>query len=249
MKKSTWYENWFGKEYLEVYAHRDEEEARKLIDLIERVLHPAPESEILDLACGNGRHAIALAKRGYQVAGLDLSQDQIDEALRNAGAAGLKINFFIADMREVPCKRCYDGVVNFFTSFGYFETDEENQLVLTAIHAALKPGGWFVIDFLNPVFVTENLVPRSEDVVEKTTVIQERWISEGPAPRVNKKITLIQDGAPRQFMESVRLYDQKTMNGMIQKAGLVVTRTFGDYEGSEFNDDAPRMIFVGERRA
>ena len=136
-----WYEEWFGEEYKLVYPHRNEEEAVQQVEfLLQRI--PLPEgAKILDLCCGCGRHAVELKERGYDVIGLDLSEELLEMACSRADERCQDMDFIQCDMREIPYENHFDLIVNFFTSFGYFADEADNQKALSAIANALKPGG------------------------------------------------------------------------------------------------------------
>ncbi len=239
-KRPRWYEAWFDRdEYAIVYRHRNDEEARKLIDLLERITGVGSGDSIVDIGCGRGRHAIRLARHGYRVTGLDLSERSIDEARERAASDGLEVEFVVGDMRTALCDACYDGAVNLFTAFGYFEIEDEHQKAVNAVADSLKPGGWFVQDFLNPTFVRETLVPedrRTEDGIE---IMQQRTVVDG---RIRKKITLTKDGRSHSFQESVRLLELDDFKSMYDRAGLRFVDVFGDYEGGAYGPASPRMI-------
>src|SRR5436190_20649919 len=129
----TWYKDWFrDANYRTVYEHRDENEAEASIELIEHVLGRDVHRRVLDLACGSGRHALSFARRGYiDVTGIDLSPTLLAEARHSAEFEGLPVRFFERDMRDIPEER-FDLTLNLFTSFGYFESDEENAAVIEA---------------------------------------------------------------------------------------------------------------------
>jgi SAM-dependent methyltransferase len=235
-----WYEGWFDSEaYDLVYDHRDESEAARLVDLVEREVAPAPDAHILDVGCGRGRHARIFARRGYRVTGLDLSAEAIAEARERAEAAGLDIRFEHGDMRTPYCDGCADGVVNLFTTFGYFETDAENRRALAAMTRALRPGGWFVQDFLNAPYVTDHLVPATTRTVDGVEIRQRRWIEDG---RINKEITLTHNGTTDTYHESVRLYLPEELRALHADVGLEVVDAFGDYDGRPHAADSPRLL-------
>jgi len=242
-----WYEEWFGEEYKIVYPHRDEAEARKQVEFLMQHVHLPEGSKVLDLCCGCGRHAVELRQRGYDVVGLDLSEELLELANSRANERGQHIDFIRCDMREIPYEDYFDLIVNFFTSFGYFEDDADNQKVLLAIAKALKPGGKFLMDYMNPEHVAGNLVERDEkEISDDVYIIQERWIDESPR-RINKNITMIRDGEESTFRESVRMYSHGEMRDMLSAAGLELTETYGDFAGSRYTRDSMRMVLMGEK--
>ncbi len=124
---TEWFESWFeSEEYLKVYKHRDEKEARLLVESIISITNIKNKSKILDIACGAGRHSIEFAKKGFIVTAFDLSKNLLNNAKVNAQKAGVDIDFIRADIRDFYIDVKFDLVLNLFTSFGYFESDEEN---------------------------------------------------------------------------------------------------------------------------
>jgi SAM-dependent methyltransferase len=239
-----WYKNWFGNEYLTVYAHRDEAEAEDLIKLIHLYTRLTPGARILDLCCGQGRHALRLAELGYNVIGLDLSRTllQVAKFRRNPSQTA---NFVQADMRHLPAVQSFDLILNLFTSFGYFEEDQENQAVFDQFNLVLKPGGFFVFDYLNVDHVVSNLVPSHADQVGDYFIETERQIN---ADIVQKKITIHKDGLKRIFYESVKMYDPQEIEMMLCRSGLEILHIFGDYKGNEFNPTMPRLLIIGQKK-
>lgn len=267
---ATWYEAWFDSALYElVYGGRNLEEAERLAELIEHTAEPAAGARILDVGTGRGRHARVLARRGYHVTGVDLSSTAVETAHLRADAEGLKVTFHVGDMRSlvtdsVVMPGSFDGVVNLFTSFGYFETRAEHAQAVAEMAAALRPGGWLVQDFLCADYVRSHLVASDEQTVRGVRVRQERWIEEN-APggaRVRKRITLAPspgpeapDGLtdqltePKVFIESVRLLTLDDFRAFYDAAGLVLTHTFGDYAGAPVSSKAPRLILIARRAA
>ena len=241
-----WYDSWFGSAaYTLVYGHRDDDEAATMVDLIEQAVAPKPEASILDMGCGRGRHARELARRGYDVTGVDLSAESIADAHAKAAAEELSnVAFQEGDMRDPVCDACFDGVVNLFTAFGYFTDDAENQQALDAMAAAVRPGGWFVQDFLNAPHVIRTLVPEDTRTENGVTITQRRWVENG---RVHKTITLARDGVSETHRESVRLYDRSALQQMHAAAGLNVEQAFGTYAGDPHTSETPRLILVSRK--
>jgi len=157
------------------------------------------------------------------------------------------VDFIRCDMREIPYENHFDLVVNFFTSFGYFADDADNREVLLSIAKALKAGGKFLIDYMNPDYVARNLVKKDKkEISEGIHVIQERWI-DASARRINKKVTLIRDDQESVYSESVRIYSHDEMSDMLLTVGLKLTKTYGDFDGLEYTQDSTRMILIGEK--
>ena len=176
---SEWYQSWFGEAYLELYPHRDEAEARRAVALLVREGVVKTGARVLDLACGAGRHAVELAQQGARVTGLDLSA-----VLLKAARARWPGPLVRADMRYLPLRSgSFDAVLNLFTSFGYFASDEESEGVLRDVARVLVPGGWFALDFLNAPAVRAKLVARDSKQVEGRRVVADK-----PAEREDKPV-------------------------------------------------------------
>lgn len=242
---SDWYRKSFGDDYLLVYKHRDLEGAYDEVKRMIEWLELAPGASVLDLCCGMGRHSMALVDFGYTVTGVDLSDVLLEEARKLD--AQHKVRFLQGDMREVPLDGTYDAVVNLFTSFGYFEDDEENIKVLREMHRLLKPQGKFIIDFLNPEYVKSHLVPFSSRVEGGTTIEETRKIEDG---FVRKSIVVKEQGTEeRSYLEQVKLFSLEAFRDMLDRSGLEVDHVYGDYNASAYDRErSKRMIFVGHRR-
>ena len=171
-----WYETAFGPDYLKLYSHRDWKEAERFLESLQTTVEFSPSSKILDLCCGCGRYSMALTEKGYSVVGLDLSMDLLLRAKSDSISSGSRIPFIRGDMRSLPFHRRFDLVLNMFTSFGYFESDDENLETLYQINRVLNPGGWFVIDYINKDYIKNNLRTHDEYESDGLYVIQERSI-------------------------------------------------------------------------
>ena len=195
----AWYKEWFGQDYLDLYAHRDQAEADTNVDFVLTALGPPPPRAVLDLACGAGRHTEALRRRGYRTLGVDLSLTLLARRPDLPRVRG--------DMRRLPfADASFDWVLNFFTSFGFFESERENFRVVEEIVRILTPGGRFLIDFLNRDRVLAGLAPRETVEDDGRRVDIERWY-DPTARRINKRITVRPAGGPpRTFLESIRAY-------------------------------------------
>ena len=151
MLQKEWFATWFDSPYYHLlYQHRDDNEAQLFLNKLIGVLELKPSARILDLACGKGRHSITLAQMGFAVLGADLAANSIAAAQENQKALQLdKLQFVVHDMRKPIQGQSFAAIFNLFTSFGYFDTLEENQAVCKALASMLQPEGVVVIDFLN----------------------------------------------------------------------------------------------------
>ncbi len=234
----AWYREWFGEEYLDLYSHRNSEEAEEHVRFLLERLAPAEPRAVLDLACGAGRHTAALRHLEYRAVGIDLSLTLLSRGRPMPAASG--------DMRCLPFLHgTFDWVLNFFTSFGYFENEQENFRVLEEIFRVLAPGGSFLIDLFNIDHVLTHLEPRETLERDGRRAEIHRWYDERTR-RLNKRIELVgADGTPKAFLESVRAYRRDEVVCGLQWAGLEVTETYGGFDGRSFDFDSPRLILVG----
>src|SRR5436305_1707100 len=230
----TWYREWFGEEYLELYAHRDEEEARRQVAFFRDQCGDVKGS-VLDLACGMGRHVTELRASGYRTVGCDLSFTLLRTGRQEYGAMPVAR----ADMRQLPFSNAsFAGLVNFFTSFGYFATEEENVDVVKEMARVLEKGAVFLFDYLNLHRELENLVQRET----RGEVLIERWFDLADRS-FNKRMTIGQ----KRYLERVRGYDLDEISMMFTTAGLTIRAVFGDFLGAPFEKSSPRLILLGTK--
>lgn len=214
-----------------------------------RLLPYKKGQRVLDLACGAGRHVMALARRGARVTGVDLSQALLGAARQKLRESGIKASLVRKDMRQLDYVGRFDGAMMWFTSFGYFPNKKDDKIVLRNLSAALKPGGWWWIDLPHPDWVRNNLVPESTRTEHgphgKATVSEKRWIANG---RVKKKMLITDADGEKILYEDVRLYQPEEFAGMIKGAGLQAAGVIGNYMGEALTPDRPRQIWFGTKR-
>lgn len=241
----AWYREWFGDEYMDLYAHRDRGEAELHVDFVERHLGDArlPDRQggaVLDLACGAGRHTEVLRRRGHRALGIDLSLTLLARRPDLPRVGG--------DMRRLPfADRTFGWVLNFFTSFGYFESERENFLVLEEVARVLEAGGSFLLDLLNPEPAIAGLKPRETRTADGRVVEIERWY-DAATQRLNKRIRLSSpEAASRTFLESVRAYRLEEVRNGLLWAGFELLSTFGDFDGRDYSAASERLILVARK--
>lgn len=234
----AWYQEWFGEEYLELYSHRDEHEARQQVAFFREqagTLH----GPVLDLASGMGRHIRELQSLGYHTIGCDLSYTLLRTGLAEYGA----MNVVRADMRRLPFRDgVFAGLVNFFTSFGYFATEEENTAVVSEMARVLDHGAKFLFDYLNVHRELEQLVQRETRETPMGPVQIERWF-DGSDRSFNKRITI----GEKRYLERVRGYDLDEIARMFNACNLQIRAAFGNFDGTKFDRSSPRLILVGNK--
>jgi SAM-dependent methyltransferase len=239
-QETQWFQQWFDENYLVLYRHRDRSEAEGHVRLIIDTLNPSRDITILDLACGEGRYSVLFDEMGYRVTGLDLSEVLVARGREKYPQLDLRVG----DMRRIP--GAFDLILSLFTSFGYFETDEENEEVVRSVYKALNPGGVYWLDFLNAREVESNLVPESVSQLSPgVRVIENRKIENG---RIIKNIHFKNNSEEKCYTESVRLFTCDQLKKMFEKFGFQLKHCFGDYRGSQWTPESPRTILTGLKR-
>ena len=240
LKTKEWFGEWFDSPYYHVlYKHRDKEEAKTFIDYLIQYFQYSENDLIQDLACGKGRHAIYLNKKGFKVVGLDLSPHNIAFAKRFENE---RLRFFVHDMRYPWEGERFDYVLNLFTSFGYFETKGENQQAILAIAKGLKKGGKLLIDFLNPYTVINNLVPKEIKRINGIDFHIQKFLS---GEYIVKDIKFEDKGLQYEFQERVKTIRRVKFLEYFEHANLELIDLFGDYSLNPYiAEKSERMIFV-----
>ena len=241
MTKDTknWYSSWFDTPYYHIlYKERDNNEAQKFMENLTSYLNIPEDGTILDLACGKGRHSVYLNAIGYDVTGVDLSPQSIAFAKQFENKT---LHFDVHDMSN-PYTQQFDAVFNLFTSFGYFENEEDNLNTIKAIKANLKNHGIGVIDFMNADFVVNNLIPENTKTVEGIDFNLHRYLENG---HIIKDISFEDESESYSFRESVKAFTLDDFKAMFQKANIQLLEVFGDYKLNRFDKKtSERLILI-----
>lgn len=246
MEHQEWYRNWFNAPYYHLlYEQRDEKEAAKFIDRLIDYLQPPPNARMLDIACGKGRHSIHLAAKGFSVTGIDISPQSILSAKEMEDD---RLEFFVHDMRHPFRINYYDYAFNFFTSFGYFDSLREHQNALRSMAAAVRKGGYFIMDYLNPSYIKKNLKPAETVIRNNITFSIVRHADE---KYIYKTIT-VEDPAiatPLYFMEKVANFSAEDFTTMFAANNLSIRSVYGNYRLDPFDKEvSPRMILIAQKQ-
>lgn len=244
MQKETeaWYASWFDTPYYHLlYKDRDHREAALFMNTLTNYLELKQDASILDLACGRGRHAKYLNKIGFDVTGIDLSEESIGYAKQYEND---RLYFEVHNMC-MPYPKQFDAVFNLFTSYGYFEEDIENLRTIQAIKAALKPGGFGVIDFLNAKLAIKNLVPKEQKQVDHVLFNIEKYVEDG---FIFKNIRFNDDGEDHLYTERVKAITLEDFKNYFKLANVKLQAVFGDYHLNEFNEQTSERLILIFRR-
>jgi SAM-dependent methyltransferase len=220
-----------------------EEQADRLIALLK------PEGKaVLDLGCGPGRWAIPLAKRGFQVTGVDRTEYLLDKAQANAGREGVEIEWMQEDIRDFLRPETFDVALSMLTSFGYFDAEQEDLLVLRNVLSSLKPGGVCLIDLMGKEILARDFQPTTSVVLENgVRVFERREVIDGWT-RVRNEWTLIGGEEITTFNFNLTVYSGRELKDRLSAVGFQAVRVYGSLDGEEYGPNAQRLIVLGRKR-
>lgn len=240
----------FNKDFLiDFKKYVPHKETIKQVDFIERVLKLKPGMKVLDLACGWGRHSIELALRGYKVTGIDINPLYLREAERRSSRLNLEVKWVKKDMRRISFENKFNAVLNLSNSFGYFKKERSHERVIENVSRALKPGGKFLIDFLNLEsfiyhYQPERIIHFGKDcfslLKSSFDFLKSRWKAEEIVFRQNKK---------RKTMNyDLRAFTVRELISLCQKSGLKFKAVYdGGFEGKPLTFDSRHCILITQK--
>ena len=235
-----WYDRFFRHEYLVFDDHPDTDLE---VDFIKQALLLTPETPVLDLCCGYGRHTIPLAET-CRCVGLDRSDVMIDRAKADNTSTAA---FLRGDMLALPFPpETFSAVVSLFSSFGYFNDEGENYRVLQGISNVLSPGGRFLIETVNREFVVRHSAPQQVYRPENMTLIEERSF-DPISSRTHVDVTVFQEGRETRLHHSIRIYAFTELEMLLESVGLQTVSVWGDFRGSDYTVDSMHTIVLAER--
>ena len=247
-----WYKDIFDRDYLKYWLsdevkRRLDREAPREVAFVEGALQLEVGSKVLDLCCGQGRHAVELAKKDYDVVGVDLSAKLLEEARKRAQREGVSLLIERSDMREITYQDEFDAVINMFSAFGYFDSDQEDLKVIGKVAKALRPGGSFLIDLINRDRVIREFRHRDwHQAGENSWALLERcWDTQ--KGKVISKFTIAEPHEVTHYEIDLRLYTYTEITGMLQSCGLSPIKCCGDFENVPFDLESKRMIAVAKK--
>lgn len=240
---TDWFSEWFDSKYYHIlYKNRDQKEAENFLKNLSKLDLLKKDSKIIDIACGKGRHSLFLSDLGYDVTGVDLSENSIKHAQQFEKK---NLKFDVSDMRKTYKKKSFDIALNLFTSFGYFEKEEDNISAIKAMSENLKKDGILIIDFLNSKKVIENLVQKETKEMDGVTFNISRKVEDG---FIIKNIEINHGHKKMSFQEKVKALTKENFSELLIFAGLQIINTFGNYKLDEFNPQtSDRLIIIAKK--
>ncbi len=240
LKDSTmWYASWFDTPYYHIlYKDRNHDEAKVFMDNLTGYLSLEQGEKVLDLACGKGRHSVYLNKIGFDVTGVDLSKNSIAYASQFENET---LRFRVHDMCK-PFSEKFSAVFNLFTSFGYFDKEEDNLSTIKAIKADLNEQGFGVIDFMNVDYVIQNLIPEETKKINGIVFDIKRYVQNG---FIFKEIRFTDGGEEFFFTERVKSITLTDFENYFERANVHLLDIFGNYQLQKFDrKTSPRLILI-----
>jgi len=244
----SWFKEWFNTPYYHIlYKDRDFVEAENFIRNLTQDLQLSKDSKIIDLACGKGRHSVFLQQLGYEVLGVDLSEESIEhnKQFETSADETPKLTFEVHDMRNelypnVSSEKV-NAVFNLFTSFGYFDDDEDDRKVFSSVKNVLQNDGIFVLDFLNEKFVKNTLVEETTVTKDGIDFLIKKRIEEN---HVIKDIFFEDKEESFHYFEKVKLHTLEEIKNIAESFGFEAVKIWGNYQLEDFErETSPRCIF------
>ncbi len=205
-----------------------------------------PPARVLDLGCGPGRHALELARRGFRVTGVDLSEHLLGEARGRARQAGVAVEFIQQDMRDFRGSEEFDCALNLFTSFGFFRDPAEDRRVVESVYRALKRGGTFILDTIGKEILARIFNPRDWREHEDELWLYERTVRDDWSWMENRWI-VVRDGVRKEFKISHRLFSAAELSSLMEDCGFKRVEAYGDFEGAPYDQSAQRLVIVARK--
>ncbi len=248
--KMEWWQDLFDTDWSRIFAYKNKD-APKEAKAVEKLLGLLRGSKVLDLGCGEGRISMRLARRGYQVTGLDFSHTVLNKANKIALCSHLNIKWIQQDMREIDIHNQYDAVISIFTSFGYFEEESDDRKVLQSIYKALKSDGKLLIDLENIFFISRAAQIYGGEVMYRPIENYRGWVEEttdfdpvDQRVKIKLRFWLPKYKAIKTAQASYRAYTLVELRNLLISIGFVIYGVYGDFKLNEYSLDSERMIVL-----
>lgn len=240
-----WYNN---DEFWDVMSHKlfavkDPAETKKEIEQIISLTGITPGSKLLDLCCGQGRHSLEFARRGYKVTGVDRTKRYLEKAKKEAARENLSVEFIEDDMTDFKRKIYFNAIITMYTSFGYFEEHNDNMKVLYNSYSSLKKKGLLLIDVVGKEILQRKFTERESFELDGITYIEERKVINNWS-RIENRWIMLKDNLQKEFKLSHWIYSENELKKMLSNAGFSSVKIFGDLAGGQYDENAERLIAI-----
>ena len=253
--QSEWWQTCFDPDWIKIFAYKNQDTRREVQSII-KLLGLSPGAKILDLGCGNGRISIALAKLGYRITGLDYSSALLEDAAVKARRLKLNIEWVQGDMRDFSLPVQFDAVINIFSSFGYFLDDSDNLKMLRFINRSLKSSGKLILDLENIYLISRIARIYGGEALYRPLEKYRGWVEEitdfNPVDqRVYMHLRLMLPGyeKPRSARVSYRVYNLMELKSLLEQAELSFCNVYGDFGLHPYTLDSDRMILLCTKKS
>jgi ubiquinone/menaquinone biosynthesis C-methylase UbiE len=234
-----------------------EQRTKREIEFIIKYLRPKKDETILDCPCGDGRHVLELAKKGYKVTGLDINRAFLDLGIKGASESKLKgsANFLERDMLELNLPlNSFDHALNMFTSFGFFELDRDNEKVLENLFLVLKAKGNLLLyfDYNATRIINHKYFHGDENKSRKCDFKNKKYelYVDEHYDRIKQRLvgswTLRNGGPPVTKKYSIRIYSNKEIEELLLLKGFKEVKFF-DPNSARFSDNSTETIIIAKK--
>jgi SAM-dependent methyltransferase len=237
----------YAKDAIKVYPYILKEQTNEEVNSIEDILNLQKNMKILDVCCGYGRHSNELAKRGYQVVGVDISETALEAAKKIANRSNVHITFLKRDVRNLQLNMHFDVAINIFTSFGFFEEEADNLKILMEIFASLRSPGYFLIDIINRDFRLKSPLKDWWYIEEEGVVALVEKDYDAMNGVAIHKFAIFDKAGYREHIKKFRLYTCTELVSLLKQSGFIIEAVYGDLKGSRFCVDSPRLVIIAKK--
>ena len=245
-RRPEWFDNdAFWRDLYPLLARRSaeaDEDTSRLLTLTK------PQGQaVLDLGCGPGRFALALAQRGFAVTGVDRTKFYLDKARAQARKARLRIEWVRQDMRDFVRPDSYDLALSLLSSFGYFEDQREDLRMLRNLLTSLRPGGVCLVDVMGKEVLARIAQPTTSEIVDEDTTLVVRHEICSDWTRIRNEWLFIQGDKIRRYQFEHTVYSGQELRARLEQAGFVDVKLYGGFDGADYGLNARRLIAVGRK--
>lgn len=247
----NWYKEFFSKYYLRFLGNKKTSlDTKREVGFICRTLNLPKGAKLLDLACGPGRHAIELARKGFSITCLDFNKQFLDLVRKSAKQNDVNLRIVHSDMRNIPYKNEFDAIINMFSSFGYFKKEKENLKVLKAVSKALKLNGLFLLDLSNKNWLLTRVSKKTWQKIKNSYILEERSFDKKRKIYRDDITVITSDKKIKHTSILMRIYDLFEIRKKLNDAGFKVLKVYPNYKNGKFIPRvAPRMIVLAQLKS